>query len=1065
MAQRIPHVADGLLHAHETHGVAFVVNSPAWFAWLEDPATRSFSFEGPSGRLTARRERRTGSSEGYWTAYRKMGGKLRKVYLGKAANVTLGRLDYAAELLTGSDGEAEAPPPLAAAAATAAGGPSPAETAAQGPPLVDSPSPGGSPPGAGGDPLLLTKLSVRSARPSQLPRRSLCQRIDQGVQQKLTLISAPAGFGKSTLLSTWISTSSTEGRLVAWLSVDARDNDPARFWRYFIHALSRHKPGLGQTALALLGSPQAPAIPTILTTLINDLDAQSVDVVLVLDDYHLIESREIHEGMSFLLDNLPPRVHLIIATRADPPLMLSRLRARGELLELRATDLRFSVDEAGTFINQVMGLPLAARDVSELVGRTEGWAVGLQMAALAMRDHADVAGFISAFTGSNRFVMDYLAQEVLARRPPAVRAFLLKTSVLDRMCASLCESVTSTADSQEMLEGLERANLFVDPLDEVRGWYRYHHLFADVLRQRLGHEQPEIIPDLQRKASEWFERQGLVVDAIQHALRGRDPARSVRLIEAVGLSLVLNQQIQTVLGWLEELPPALVRERPSLHTIRALALVFSDRPAAAEASLQDAEQSLSRDPTTEEARALMGRVAVIRAAIARVSGDLERSVALLREAVELLPETDATSAERASARAQVTFTYLVSGDVNPDHERPFEEAIAAIAASGTLMPLLNSINRLGRFQTLQGRLRTACATYQRAADVVSGRAEQPGAMNSSAHYVGLGDIHRQWNDLDAAERYLRQAVDLVTGGVTVDAHVVTDGYLSLARVQLARGWPTEARATLDEFTDLARQRRFFSLLVERGTAEQARLALKQGDLAAATLWADATDLGETAPRYPLEDQHLTLARVLIAQGRGHATGSLITALALLDRLLAAAENAGRINSVIEILTLRALTLQAQREPHAAVAALERALAIAEPEGYVRVFVDEEAPMAALLTEFLAARRTGPRDAPAGAVLGYARMLRAAFEAPDTCAGTPDRSAPEVHQLLVTSLTRREQEVLELIAAGLSNQAIAERLFVATSTVKSYINSIFRRLGVTSRTQAVAAARALHLISG
>ena len=1056
MAQRIPHVVDGVLHAHEPPGVAsVVVNSPAWFAWLEDPATRSFSFEGPNGTLTARRERRTGSLEGYWTAYRKQGGKLRKVYLGKAAKVTVERLDHAAGLLTGSGSEAEANPELAATSATAAKRPCPAEDATQGPPPVEIPN-AGSPHGAGGDPLLLTKLSARLARPSLVPRRTLCQRIDEGVERRLTLISAPAGFGKSTLLSTWVATSSAGGRLVAWLSLDGSDNDPARFWRYFLQALSRHRPGLGQTASALLGSPQAPPIATILTTLINDLDAQPVDVALVLDDYHLIESQEIHEGMSFLLDNLPPTVHLIIATRADPPLLLSRLRAGGELVELRATDLRFSVEEARTFLTQVMGLQLAERDVSELVGRTEGWAAGLQMAALAMRDHADVTGFITAFTGSNHFVMDYLAEEVLGRQPSALRAFLLQTSVLDRMCASLCEAVTSRADSQDLLEGLEHANLFVDPLDEVRGWYRYHQLFADVLQQRLGHEQPEIVSELQRKASEWFEGQGFVVDAIQHALRGRDLERAVRLIEAAGMTLILNQQIQTVLGWIDGLPDALVRGRPVLHMHRALGLAFSNCQDAAEASLQAAERCLPEESTTDEVRAIRGRAAVIRAGIARFSGDLERAVVLGHQALELLPQTDATARERAAAATNVALAYQVSGDVSAAHERPLEEAITAFSAAGALVPLLNATNYLGRLQTMQGHLRAAAATYTGAAEAVSGRDGLRGAVNSAAYNVGLGEIHLQWNDLDAAERHLRRAVESVTGAFTVDADVVTGGYLFLARLQQARGQPAEAAATLDTFASLARQRRFFPLLVERCEAEQARLALKQHDLLAAVGWTEARRLGAEDPNYPREEQYLTLARVLIAQAKEEAVGSHLTeALELLNRLLKAAENANRGNSVIAILSVYAMALQAQHQLNAAVVVLERALTLAEPEGYVRVFVDEGAPFAALLTRLLKLRRGEPQDPRSDALIDYARRLLAMFEPP----------AGEGHRMPVDRLTARELQVLALIAAGLSNQEIAARLFVATSTVKSYVNSIFRRLGVTSRTQAVAEARALHLISG
>lgn len=924
----------------------------------------------------------------------------------------------------------------------------------------------GHPPrGDRGDPLVSTKLSVRSARHSSVPRQSLYERIDDGMEGKLTLISAPAGFGKTTLLSTWVAAAPIGRRLVSWLSLDARDNDPVRFWRYFVEALARDQPGLGLTASALLGSPHAPPIPVILTTLINELEARSDEVALVLDDYHVVESRDIHESMGFLLDNLPPTVHLIIATRADPPLQLSRLRAGGELVELRAHDLRFSVEDAEVFLKQVMGLELTAADASELVKRTEGWVSGLQMAALAMRGHADIASFITAFTGSNRFVVDYLADEVLARQPVELRAFLLHTSVLDRMCASLCQAVTSRSDSQEVLEGLEHNNLFVDPLDDSRGWYRYHQLFADVLKQRLGHEQPELVHELERKASEWFEGQGLVVEAIQHALHSSDAPRAIRLIERVGSALVLDQQVQTVLGWLGELPSAQVSERPVLCTIRALALVFSNRPDAAESSLEAAERSLAHGSETIEARTVLGRVAVIRAAIARFSGDLERSVALGREAMGLLPDNDSTVAERASAKAHASLTYLVSGEVRATDERPLTEAIEAFAATGGLIPLVNSINRLGRFQIMQGRLRTAYETYQASADAVAGRAALPEAANSSAYFVGLGDICRQWNDLDLAEQYLREAIELVAEGVAVDAHVVTDGYLALARVYRARGLTAAARDTLDEFARVARQRDFFPLLVERGSAEGARLALSRQDLVAAVRWAEETDLDERNPRYPREDQHLTLARVDLAQGRGLASDRLADGLALLDRLLTTAEAAGRMNSVIEIHALRALAFQAQLQPTAAVDALEKALIIAEPGHYVRVFVDEGPPMVALLTSVLTSLRKRPRDAQRDDLHGYVGRLLAAFEAPDTAAGLRDRPVQGDHLLtpLAADFSEREMAVLRLLASNQSQREIAGLLFISFNTVKTHSKSIFRRLGVGTRADAVARARDLHLI--
>src|SRR5829696_4009653 len=1066
MAQRIPHVADGVLYVQEPPGAPQVaLGSPVWTAWLEDRATHSFSFEGPSGIFTARKERRSGSNEEYWSAYRKQGGKLRKVYLGKAEKLTLARLNEAAARLTKYAEKATASLPADATAVD--GGPSgrAGVVATKGSTTADDHVRERPRQETSSDPLLSTKLSVPAVRSSLVPRTRLSGRLEEGQERKLTLLSAPAGFGKTTLLSAWVGEISG-GRPVAWLSLDPGDNDPVRFWRYYITAIDQLQPGSGESALTLLGAPQAPPIEAILTTLLNELADLPTDAVLVLDDYHLIESGAIHEALSFLIDHLPPRTHLIIATRADPPLPLSRLRAHGELNELRADDLRFMPEEAASFLNEFMGLKLTVEDIAELEGRTEGWIAGLQMAALAMRDHTDVAGFIASFTGSNRHVVDYLAEEVLWRQPEELRTFLLRTSILDRMCAPLCNAIAEHTDGQTTLERLEHANLFLVPLDNERQWYRYHHLFADVLRQRLSQERPDLVPELHQRASGWFEEEGLVAEAIHHALAAQDWERAVRLIETSGMALVLSRQVQTMLGWIDGLPEELVRERPVLCTIHAIALVFLNRSDAAEARLQDAERNLLGNPMTDEARAILGRVAVTRAVIARFSGDLERCVTMARRALELLPETHATARERAAARTNAAFAYQVSGDVTPANERLLEEAVAASRAVGDQIPQLNSINSLARLRTLQGRLRAAAATYEEATEVVSGRDGLRDAVNSAAYYVGLGDIQREWNDLDSAASHLRRGRDLVAGALTVGADVVTQDYLTLARVQQARGLPTDALATLGEFADLAHKRNYFPLLVARGETVQTRLALMRNDLPAAVTWAEASGLlVNDEPNYPREEQYLTLVRVFIAQGRLDSMGSYLDdALGLLGRLFKTAEDGGRMGSVIEILALRALALQARQGSSEALAALESSLVLAEAEGYVRVFVDEGAPMKALLLALLKARRKGGRGAKQLTSLTYVRRLLAAFESPHTGTEPPARVASDTIRPLPDPLTARERDVLELVADGLSNQEIAARLFIATSTVKGYIHSLLRKLEVDSRTKAISRAHEMDLLS-
>jgi LuxR family maltose regulon positive regulatory protein len=630
-----------------------------------------------------------------------------------------------------------------------------------------------------------------------------------------------------------------------------------------------------------------------------------------------------------------------------------------------------------------MGLQLTAQDVSALESRTEGWIVGLQLAALSLHERSPngIAPFIAAFTGSNRYVVDYLADEVLLRQPEHVQTFLLETSILDRLCASLCAAVTrrdgagnaaGPSASQALLEHLDRANLFLIALDDERRWYRYHHLFAEVVRQRLRQTQPDRLPDLHRRAGTWFEQQGLVADAVQHALAAEDWERAARWIEQSGLVAVVRGQVHTVLGWLNRLPEALVHTRPLLCIVHATALMYSNQLQAAEARVQDAERCVQVDTPADQARLIRGWAAVTRASSARFSGDLAQCVILAQQALDLLAETDIL---HPSAMVNASHAYLVSGDVTRGSEHRAAAVIAPLRAAGNLFTLLRSITNLARLQTLQGRLRQAAATYAEALQVALGPEGLRALVGGPAYYCGLGELLWERNDLSAAERHLQQGLDLVTGALIVDAETVALGYVALARLQQARGEHTEALATLDEFAQIAARRGFAGHLVARGAAVQAQVWLAQGDLPAAARWAEASGLSaEDDLDFPREVEYLTLARVRIAQARSDRAGMerpLHDALHLLDRLLQAAETGARMGSVIEILILRALALQTQGDLAGALAALERALTLAEPEGYVRLFADEGAPMIDLL------RRAQAR----GSAPAYVALLLAACSTP------------------------------------------------------------------------------------
>jgi LuxR family transcriptional regulator, maltose regulon positive regulatory protein len=845
--------------------------------------------------------------------------------------------------------------------------------------------------------LLTTKLYVPPPRPNLVARPRLLARLQAGLRGKLTLLVAPAGFGKTTLLSAWIADcrlqiadcsrvnpklqppiSNPQSPQVAWVSLDAGDNDPARFWSYVFTALERLLPGVAETALALLQSSQPPA-ETLLPSLLNALSARATDCVLVLDDYHGIDAAAIHAGLSFLLERLPPTLHLVIASRAEPPLPLARLRARGELSELRAPDLRFTPDEAASFLTEVMDLTLSFEEVAALERRTEGWVAGLQLAALAMRERRDLASFISAFTGSQRFVGEYLAEDVFARQPAHIQTFLLQTSILSRMCGPLCDAVMlggadgAPADSfsQVVLEELERANLFVVPLDDEQRWYRYHHLFGEMLRERLlSGASAAAVARLHRRASAWYEGQGLVVEAVQHALAAQDWEPAARLIEDHGALLGGRGQVHTIVGWLNALPAAVMQRRPHLCIVHAAGLLMTKQLDAAEARLDDAECSLPLDMPDDVARVVRGRVALVRGIIRFLTGDLPQVISLMQQALALMPEpTTSVAAEpliamvRAVATMFAAMVYKRTGDVTEASERRASEAIAPVRATDNLTETLYGYTSLAYLQVLQGRLRTAAATYAEVERLIPGPDALQAVVGSPAYYFGMGDLLREWNQLDPAGDYLAPGMVLVQGGLVSDADTILLGYRALAQVQQARGQGQAALATLNACMQLAQERKFFGMLVEQAAALRARLQLMQGELGAALRWADGSRISlDDEISFPREVAYLTLVRVRISAGHAQAV------LPLLSRLLADAESKARMHSAIEILIVQALAYAAQGDLARARTALSRALALAEPEGYVRMFVDEGAPLAALLRELRAQ----------GTMLSYIDNLLAAF---------------------------------------------------------------------------------------
>ena len=881
-------------------------------------------------------------------------------------------------------------------------------------------------------PLLKTKLYVPPVRSEVVSRPRLVERLTEGLRRgcRLTILSAPAGYGKTTLLSDWIARSSDRDVPVAWLSVDESDNDPARFWPYVVAALRTVGEDIEPLVASAFQPPHQESVRPALIRLLNQIVEKGDAVALVLDDYHKINNRAIHDDLSFLLDNLPRQMHLVISTRADPPLPIPRLRGRGEVTEVYEADLRFTTEEAAQFLHSVAGLDLSEEAVAALTRRTEGWIAGLQMAAVSMRGQDDVAGFVQAFTGSHRYVIDYLAEEVLRQQPPDVRDFLLHTAILDRLTAPLCEAVLAAAepddevgDAQGMLDYLDRNNLFVMALDDERGWYRYHRLFTDLLRQRLHRERPHLIGELHRRASEWYEESGLIGEALTHAVAASDYEHAANLLEQTGWEMAMRGACATLLSWLDAFPETFVRSRPQLGIFRAWCLAVTGQAGTAEAQLLDIDQEH-----------LQGEMAAVRAYASSIRGDARQGIAFAQQALQKLPQ------ENPSLRGFVALNLGIahfSGGEPVAAGRALGQAIelSQVADSPDLM--LAAMAVLGHVRDSRGLLHEALRSHREVLELARGAYTYHALAAGMAH-LGVAEVLYEWNDVAGAKRHTREAIGLLEQQRFM-AYLLF-GHSLRFRIDCAEGDWVGARGALEQAEHLARYADLAYMAAEL-SGLRARLHLAQGEVERAARWAadhrrnpvDAVDRAR-------EVEQIAVSRVLIALGDPGE------ALSLLGPLERAAEAAGRIWHLIEILALRALAAAAQDDLNGALAALDQALTIARPEGFVRTFVDEGEPMAELLRLALS-QSVAPN---------YAARLLAVF-------GEEPQLSRSSRDVLVEPLTDREMDVLRLIVAGLSNPEIADELFIAVSTVKSHVNHIYGKLGVSNRVEAVTHAQALGLV--
>lgn len=867
-------------------------------------------------------------------------------------------------------------------------------------------------------PILATKLYSPPIRPDAVSRSRLVKRLNDGLHRKLSLISAPAGFGKTMLMSEWLS---QIDRPIAWLSLDERDNDLTRFLAYVVSAIQTIEADIGQEVLALLESPQMPPPEIILTTLINEMITIPENSILVLDDLHLVDSTTIDDALNFLLDNLPPQLHLVIATREDPQLPLARLRARNQLTELRAVDLRFNVSETTDFLNQAMNLNLTEDDILALETRTEGWIAGLQLAAISMQGHDDTSDFIQSFTGSHHFVLDYLLEEVLQQQAENVQTFLLYTSILERMSAPLCSALLNATDmsAQEILDTIEQSNLFIIPLDNERRWYRYHHLFGDLLHQRL--QQNTDTSELHIRASIWYEENGFELDAFFHAASANDIERAEGIIESGKVPFYFRGIVAPVIDWLESLPEDVLNTRPSLRVMYAMVLSFTGRSLdEPEASLQIAESAIQANPSDSDQN-LKGSIAAIRAMLAIPHNQIDIILEQSRLALELLHPDNL--AVRINAAWTLAYAYQVQGNRSAAI-KAYSDVIPVSQATGNTMVTMAATLGLGGLQQSDNQLHMAQSIYNKAIDLIG----EPPSPPACVAYLGLAQINYEWNKLDIALEHAQQSVKLGLQLQTIDTPILA--LIAIARIKLVQGDVSGAVSTLAEAEQLMHERQLLFILPDI-ISMRVLIALHQGNSEKASQLAQSQEIP------------MSQIRVHLAQS------DTAIALDLLEILQAEAESNDFKDDLLKVKVLQAIAYHTDGKIDESLEILNQALMMAEAEGFIRTFIDEAHPMKQLLSEAKAR----------GIMPDYVTHLLSEFDM--------NRQSDTVKNLtsqeLIEALTERELEVLQLIAEGLSNREISERLFLALDTIKGHNRKIFAKLHVQNRTGAVARARELGLL--